>query len=56
MKPKSSTLNLQASKLYDENTFYHKFTQDLLQAKREVAMDAYKKLTKEASNLEVLLL
>lgn len=39
MSSKSSTALL-SSQLYDENTFYHKFTQDLLQAKEEVVIES----------------
>ena len=39
MSPKSSTALL-SSQLYDENTFYHKFTQDLLQSRQEVIIES----------------
>jgi len=40
MNSESSTLTLPVSTLYDENTFYYKFTQDLLQAKIEVIIES----------------
>lgn len=40
MNSKSSTLTPQVSELYDENTFYHKFTQDLLHAKKEAIIES----------------
>lgn len=39
MSPKSSTA-LFSSQLYDENTFYHKFSQDLLESKEEVIIES----------------
>lgn len=39
MSPKSSTALL-SSQLCDENTFYHKFTQDLLQSRKEVIIES----------------
>lgn len=39
MSPKPSS-TLLSSQLYDENTFYHKFRQDLLESKKEVIIES----------------